>query len=83
MPGLSNDQTALSVNRFIAQRQTLTSRPETIEHRRAAGAPVPLEFLHPSLYAEHSSLAQLCGDYFRAFVLTLGNRHSPSATHTS
>jgi hypothetical protein len=83
MPGLSTDQIALSVNRFIAQRQTLTSRPETNEERCPAGAPVPPELLYPSLYAKHSSLVQRCGAYFRVIVITLGNRHSPNATQTS
>jgi hypothetical protein len=50
MPGFSTDQTTYSVNRFITQRTALTSRPETNEERRPAGAPVPPELLY--LYAE-------------------------------
>jgi hypothetical protein len=83
MPGISTDQTAFSVNRFLAQRPALTSRPEPSEQRRPATAPVPPEVLYPSLYAEHSSLIQRFGAYLRAIVITLGNRQSPNATHTS
>jgi len=74
----STDQTAYSVNRFIARRPALISRPETNEQRRPAGAPVPQHILYPSLYAENSSLVRRCGDCFRAIV-TLGDQHA----HTS
>jgi hypothetical protein len=43
MPGFSTDQIAYRVNRFIAQRLSLTSRPETTEQRSCAGAPVSPE----------------------------------------
>lgn len=81
MPGLSTDETSLSVSRFIAQRPALTSRPEPNEQRRCAEAPVPEAVLYPSLYAERVPLAQRCGAYFRAIVIALGNRRSLRDTH--
>lgn len=81
MPGFSTDHTAYSVNRFIAQRPALTSRPETNERRCPAGAPIPLQVLYPSLYAERLSLVQRCGDYLRA--INLRTPAPPRGTHWS
>lgn len=79
MPSFSTDQTALSVNRFVAARPTLMSRSETSAPRRyAAGIPFPLEVLYPSLYAERSSLAQRCGTYLRAIAMNVGKRFTAS-----
>jgi hypothetical protein len=84
MPGLSTDQTAYTVSSFITQRRALTSRPETSAQRpHAATALVPLEALYPSLYTERGSLVQRYGNYFRAFVIALGNRRSLRDTHAS
>jgi hypothetical protein len=84
MPRFSTDQTASSVNRFISLRAMLTSRPETSARRpHTATAPDPLEVLYPSLYTERESLVQRCGNYFRAFVIALGNRRSLRDKHAS
>ncbi len=74
MPGLSTDQTALSVNRFIAARPALMSRPEksTQPHRQSAGACVPLKILYPSLYIERPARPRM-GNYLRAIATTVGN----------
>jgi hypothetical protein len=76
--GFSTDYTADSVNRFISQRPALKSRPETNEQRShvRAHAPLPLEHLYPSLYANHSSLVQCCGNYLRAIAINVVNRAS-------
>jgi hypothetical protein len=73
--GFSTDHTADRVNRFISQRSALTSRPETNEQRSyaAAHASLPLEHLYPSLYAEHASLFQRCGNRLRAFAINIAN----------
>ena len=68
MPGLSTDQTAYNVNRFIAQRPSLTSRPETNEQRNCPGPTLAPEVLYASLYAERVSLAQRSGNYVRAIL---------------
>jgi hypothetical protein len=83
--GFSTDHTADSVTRFISQRPALTSRPETNERRRHAGAhaPLPLEHLYPSLYTEHFSLVQRCGNYLRAIAINLANGLPASDTRSS
>ena len=83
MPGFSTDQTALSVNRFIALRSSLMSPAgnEPLTPRHPFAAPVPLEVLYPSLYAERPSFVQRCADYLRATALTVGNlftAHKPA-----
>jgi hypothetical protein len=84
MPGLSTDQIALSVNRFIVQRSALMSRPKAYEERRPAGAPVPPELLYPSQYAERNSpnpaLRRLLS---RKFVITLRNPREARDAHAS
>jgi hypothetical protein len=83
--GFSTDHTADSVNRFISQRQALTSRPETNEQRghAAARTSIPLEHLYPSLYTQHASLFRRGGNYLRAFALKLANGLPASAKRSS
>lgn len=70
----STDQTALNVNRFIAARPALMGRPEaSAQPSGTSAAPVPLQVLYPSLYAERSSLVQRWGDSLRAIAIIAGS----------
>jgi hypothetical protein len=63
------------VNRFIAVRPALMSRAgdELATPRHPFAAPVPLEVLYPSLYAERPSLVRHYAAYLRAAAITVGN----------
>ena len=59
MPALSTDQTASSVNHFITQRPTLTSRPETNEQPSPVGPLLALRKNRLSPRDTHSSTPHL------------------------